>query len=396
MAVRLEDFVGRYGGEEFVILLPEVDRQTARQTAEYVCSAIVSLPYSWQPDNGTPAVSVSLTVSIGMAIYPLHGESSKVLLEAADRAMYQAKYTGCCVCLADGEMTSPRVMPSLQNEEKYTAEVMVVQALTAATAAHDRGTETHAQRMASLAEALARQLKRPEEERHLIRLAARLHDIGKIGIPQAILNKPGSLTEGEWNIVYRHPEIGCQILEQIGGVFGLLTTSVIAHHERWDGGGYPLGLAKETIPLSARILAVVDSYDAMTTSRPYRRDALTLVEARTELQRCAASQYDPQVVEAFLSVLAEQENTQGPPGEAADPGTLATPTPTMCVTMGQVWEQREAWRQQQLTWQQRREAWQQQQQQFAQQKQELEQQHKLLRKQAASRNTNGELTSSRS
>src|SRR5207248_5000794 len=120
-------------------------------------------------------------------------------------------------------------------------ERVAVQALTAAASAHDRGTSAHAQRLIRLAEATARNLGRPEEEIRLIRLGALLHDIGKIGIPEAILHKPGPLSEEEWTIMRRHPEIGRQILEQIGGIFQCLAHIVAAHHERWDGRGYPSG-----------------------------------------------------------------------------------------------------------------------------------------------------------
>src|SRR5207244_13528957 len=123
---------------------------------------------------------------------------------------------------------------------------------------------SHARRMVHLAEATARRLGRPAEELHLIRLAALLHDIGKIGIPAPILNKPGPLSEEEWAVMSRHPEIGRQVLVQTGGIFVLLSRIVGAHQECWDGSGYPYGLAREAIPLGARILAVVDAYGAMT------------------------------------------------------------------------------------------------------------------------------------
>ena len=115
-----------------------------------------------------------------------------------------------------------------------------------------------------------------------------------------------------------HPDIGRQILEQAGGVFHYLAGVIVAHHERWDGQGYPKGLAREAIPMSARILAVVDSYDAMTSDRPYRK-AMSPTEARAELQRCAGRQYDPVVVEAFLRMLDEED--------ALDGGATPTGTP---------------------------------------------------------------------
>jgi len=171
---------------------------------------------------------------------------------------------------------------------------------------HDQATQEHANRTIRLAEATMRALGRSEDEVVLLRLAAQLHDIGKIGVPEAILQKPGPLTEEEWGIMRRHPLMGQQILAQAKGQFGLVSHIVVAHHERWDGHGYPYGLAREEIPLGARILCVVDSYDAMTSARPYR-EALSEADARAELQRVAGSQLDPQVVAAFLQVLQVQE-----------------------------------------------------------------------------------------
>jgi diguanylate cyclase (GGDEF)-like protein/putative nucleotidyltransferase with HDIG domain len=333
MTLRPQDFVGRYGGEEFVLLLPEVDRQAANQLAEDIHSVLTSLPYSWSPDSSSSVVPISINASIGVAIYSLHGESAEDLIQFADCAMYQAKSTGGGVRLADVERASPGEMLSMSDAKENLADVAVMQILTAIVSAHDRGTAAHGQRMIQLAEATARKLKCPQEEIQLVHLAALLHDIGKIAIPDTILHKPCPLTEAEWIIMRHHPEIGRQILMQIGRVLERLADSVGAHHERWDGRGYPHGLVKTAIPLNARILAVVDSYDAMTMPRPYRRDPLSAGEAKIELQQYAGSQFDPYVVEAFLSVLDEQESKQGPREEVnarhpplppvATPGQLA-------------------------------------------------------------------------
>ena len=299
-----DDFVGRYGGEEFLILLAGRDVHAAIQTAEKVRSAIVAHPYAWQSDAFSPAVSIATTVSIGIAIYPLHGMSSKALLAAADHAMYQAKDAGRNrVFLVGAQSPAPRVV---LDDKEY----MVVQALTATALAHDWEMGIHAQRVAELAEATVGTLEQPGEQ-SLVRVAALLHDIGKIGIPDAILHKPGPLTKEERQIMQRHPEIGYHILDQIGGVFKHLAPIVVAHHERWDGRGYPYGVAKTAIPFPARVLTVADSFDAMTSLRPYRQVPLTVSEAKAELRRGAGSQFDPCVVRAFLAMLEEQEQTHG-------------------------------------------------------------------------------------
>lgn len=314
--VRLEDFVGRYGGEEFAIVLTSADLDAASSTAERLREVIAQQPSYWETEETNAIVPITVTASIGVAVYGLHGTTREALIERADNAMYQAKHTGRDrVCIPDDvameaeevEKDVAHLADDKSGELPTQTEIVAVQALTLAASTHDRGTDAHAQRMVRLAEATARVLGQSGEELHQIRLAALLHDIGKIGIPDAILRKPGPLTAEEWGIMRRHPEIGRQILEQMGGVFQCLADIIVAHHERWDGQGYPQGLARDEIPLSARVLSVVDSYDAMTSRRPYR-EPMSVSEARAELQRCAGRQYDPQVVEAFLHILDEEES----------------------------------------------------------------------------------------
>jgi putative nucleotidyltransferase with HDIG domain len=183
--------------------------------------------------------------------------------------------------------------------------VQVIQAFVAMAGAHDRSTGEHAYRLMRLVEATARNLGYPEEQMHIVRLSALLHDIGKIGVPDAILRKPGKLSNEEWVEMRKHPEIGRHILDQVGGTFAHISNIVAAHHERWDGFGYPNGLAGEGIPLGARIITVVDAYDAMTERRVYR-EPLPDEAARAELLRCSGQQFDLQVVEAFLAALDDQ------------------------------------------------------------------------------------------
>jgi HD-GYP domain-containing protein (c-di-GMP phosphodiesterase class II) len=129
---------------------------------------------------------------------------------------------------------------------------------------------------------------------------ALLHDVGKIGIQDAILLKPGALTDEEWAVMRRHPLIGAEILQRLTHLEGAREI-VVAHQERWDGSGYPAGLKGTAIPLCARIFAVADAFDAMTSDRPYRKK-MTYADARKEIERCAGTQFDPEVVEAFLGI----------------------------------------------------------------------------------------------
>ncbi len=187
-----------------------------------------------------------------------------------------------------------------------SSEIGIVRSLLAT---YDQSTYGHAQRVLGMVEAVARELQLAEDVVILTCLAALLHDIGKAGIPETILKKPGPLDEHERQVMCRHPEIGQEMLLRAGSIFVCLAPGVVAHHERWDGGGYPRGLVGEEIPLSARIIAVVDAYDAMIQRRVYH-EPLFAIEVRAELQRCAGSQFDPHIVAAFLSLLDEFSRRQ--------------------------------------------------------------------------------------
>ncbi|HEV2580340.1 MAG TPA: diguanylate cyclase, partial [Ktedonobacteraceae bacterium] len=302
--IRLEDFAGRYCGEEFAVLLVNVDLQAARAVGERLREALEASPCQWQADDTGQVVSIQMSGSIGVAVFPEHSQNSAALIEAADAAMYQAKRGGrnrvCCA----GDALS--LAQEVLSDERLVEDKMALQALLATIQAFDQDTGSHAIRMMQLAVETATMLGCSDEEQHLLRLAALMHDIGKIGIPQEILHKPGPLTDEEWEIMRRHPSIGRQILAQAGGQCALLSHIVIAHHEHWNGKGYPYGLAHDAIPLGARILSVVDSYDAMTSDRPYR-SAMPVEDAIAELERCAGAQFDPQVVSAFLLTLEQRE-----------------------------------------------------------------------------------------
>lgn len=305
-ALRVEDFVGRYGGEEFAIVLVNIMLEEARGVAERLRMALAEAPFRWETADEPSPVRIPLTCSIGVAISQEHGKRVEALIEAADGAMYHAKQGGRNrVCVVGEELAFIREMLGTTVDQQAQDRV-ALEVLVAMTNAYDKEMSAHAQRMVKLVDATAQVLGCAEEERHLLQLATLLHDIGKVAIPQDILHKPGPLSEDEWKVMRRHPSIGRQILALAGKKGALLSHIVVAHHERWDGHGYPYGLSQEIIPLGARILTVVDSYDAMISDRPYRK-ALPLAEVRAELQRCAGSQFDPAVVSAFMRVLDEQE-----------------------------------------------------------------------------------------
>jgi response regulator RpfG family c-di-GMP phosphodiesterase len=189
-----------------------------------------------------------------------------------------------------------------------------LEALGSAIDTRDVGTHDHSRRVRGYSLAIARAHGMPESSLRDLEHGVLLHDIGKIGIPDAILLKAGPLTPAEWKIMRRHPDIGRQLVEKIPFLQGAVPV-VYHHHERWDGTGYPLGLAREAIPVGARIFAIADAFDAMTFDRPYSR-AIALEAAREEIRRCAGTHFDPAVVATFLTlpvrVLADIRQGGGP------------------------------------------------------------------------------------
>ena len=175
--------------------------------------------------------------------------------------------------------------------------------LSRAIEARDPYTRGHSDRVTEIAEAIARRLGWSEERLALLQLGGPLHDIGKLGVSEEVLAKPGRLDEGELDEIREHPKLGARLLLRVAA-FRAAIPYVLFHHERWDGKGYPTGRAGEEIPLEARVLAVADAFDAMTSDRPYRR-ALEQREAVAEVARCAGTQFDPEIVRVFLELFAE-------------------------------------------------------------------------------------------
>ena len=182
----------------------------------------------------------------------------------------------------------------------HVTQTETVLALSKAIETRDDCTGSHSTRMTTLAERIAAACHCSDEEIRTIRWAGMLHDIGKIGIPDEVLRRPGPLDEAEWAIIRRHPDVGADIVLMVSNL-APVAELIRAHHERYDGNGYPRNLSGEEIPLGARILTVCDAYTAMTDERSYRL-AISHEEALAELKRCAGTHFDPRVVEAFLSL----------------------------------------------------------------------------------------------
>ena len=288
------DTLGRWGGEEFLAILPETDREEAQAAAERVRAAIAA--HVFKIGGG-----LRLTASIGIATYPFDSEEREGLIIAADQAMYGAKRLGRNqVRTADDQ-----ALFALDAEKAGTREEAAlagtVEAIASLVEARDNYTGQHTMRVAALTMQLALALGLDAAEAYMIGFAGRLHDVGKVAIPDAILQKPARLTDEEWTIMRTHPNVGADVVSHVPSL-RTIAPIIRAHHERWDGGGYPDKLAGENIPLGARIIAVVDAYEAMTTDRPYQK-ARPMEKALAELRRCAGSQFDPNVVVALDRVL---------------------------------------------------------------------------------------------
>ena len=178
----------------------------------------------------------------------------------------------------------------------------IIYALAATVDAKDSYTYGHSRKVSEYAVAVSEKLKMPQDKVNNIRAASLLHDIGKVGVPDSILNKKEPLTDEEWKPIKGHPKLGVEILRHVMDLANCLPT-ILHHHEHYDGSGYPAGLKGEQIPLEARVLSVADAYDAMTSPRPYR-EQLSMDEAIKELRRCAGTQFDPEIVELFCNTIA--------------------------------------------------------------------------------------------
>jgi diguanylate cyclase (GGDEF)-like protein len=294
-SIRKVDLAFRYGGDEFTVLLPQTGYQQAFTVAERLRRRILTRMRRKQ---------VELTASLGVATWPGDGATAEELRNAADQALYYAKRSGG----NRTQLASRTLFPlddvwAMGGVSAEKGVLGIIYALAAAIEAKDVHTQGHSRRVRDYAIALAEAVGLTPDRVANLGAAALLHDIGKIGIPDHILNKTGKLTAEEWEVIQGHPKLATIIVGRIPALSPCLP-AILHHHERWDGTGYPSGLKGDAIPLEARILAIADAFEAMTAPRPYRR-ALSIEAAVAELRRSAGGQFDPQLVEVFLSVLPQ-------------------------------------------------------------------------------------------
>lgn len=262
-----EDLVIRWGGDEFLLFLPN----TNAKAAERLCEKI-------KQRCQQSALPVLPSIALGYAVKETTSQVMAEVFKLAEDRMYRNK-------LLENDSSRKAIILSLQNtlfERSYE-------------------TEQHAERLKKLAFEMGRKIGLAANQMDDLALLATLHDIGKLAIPEEILSKPGPLSAEEWSVMKKHPLIGHRIIQDIPDL-AHIAEAILAHHESWDGNGYPNGLKRTEIPLIARILSIVDSYDAMTNKRVYQ-EAISHNQAMAEIASCAGGQFDPELAKVFLEIF---------------------------------------------------------------------------------------------
>lgn len=312
--LRASDLVGRYGGEEFMVLLAETDVEKAAELSEKLRQLVGRQRFAVEGNR-----ELGVTISIGIAGGPGERLRTDTLARDADAAMYSAKALGRNQTYIfqepDDDARVPRAPISTTGRARAVdvgraaheaAETSLLGVIAPLSGHRGRPSEL----IATIVVSMAVRMGLSEAEVARVRTAALLHDVGKIAIPEEILDKPSALTQAEWRSVVQHPRIGQVILESASALKDAAPI-ILHHHERYAGHGYPFGLRGNDIPLGARIVAIADAYDAMTNDRPYRR-AMSHEDALREFRRHAGTQFDPELVAVFYELFGREAPVADP------------------------------------------------------------------------------------
>ena len=299
--LRPTDIIGRYGGDEFAVILPSTNSKTAVEIAEFLRETIQGYNFHYKEQ----LLGGQLTASIGIAAYPDNADSGNQLIKLADEAMYHAKRTAknkVEFYFSAAEMFKDK---NLDENVEDASVLSTLKILLWLINAKDRYTYAHSEKVACYAELIAKNMDMPCRDVENIKMAAFLHDVGKIEISRSVLCHDGKLTDEDWEIMRQHPVWGADTVRAFA-LLAPLVPMILYHHERYDGSGYPEGLKGDSISLGARIIAVADSFDAMSTNRPYKA-AKSLFECKQELLHGCGSQFDPVIVDIFLRSIEKSE-----------------------------------------------------------------------------------------
>ncbi|HKL75654.1 MAG TPA: HD domain-containing phosphohydrolase [Halanaerobiales bacterium] len=270
---RKEDIVGRWGGDEFLIFLPKTNQKAAKKIANRIKNKSNKIEI-----NNKKKGPIPLSMALGFAVKNDKKKDIHEILNKAEDIMYKNK-------LIESRSVKGHILDTLINTLSEKSQE----------------TKEHSTRMKNLALQLGKKILLNSAQLDKLALMTKLHDIGKVIIPEKILNKKEDLTKKEWNKIKEHPATGHRITSSTEE-FSHVSKGILAHHEHWDGSGYPRGLKEEKIPLLARIIAIVDAYDVMTHDRPYQKTK-SKKEAIEELKRCSGTQFDPELVEKFIEII---------------------------------------------------------------------------------------------
>ena len=312
---RASDVAARCGGEEFAVMLPNTGREEALRIAERIRGAIARAEWPGR----------AMTASLGVTTRHDLMRNEAAFLAAADRALYASKRLGKdrvthSVAVADETDANHKDNPSMETSASVSAQLeasydLTLKGWSRLMDLRDKETEGHSERVTELSGRLAKRVGFDAQALVYLRWGGLLHDIGKIGIPDCVLLKPGPLTEAEWEVMRRHPTYAYEMLEPIEFLRPSLDIPLY-HHEKWDGSGYPRGLKGEEIPLAARIFAIVDVWDALRSDRPYRA-AWPEAKTLSYLREQSGLHFDPVILEEFLAMVTEEAAESKPLRKAA-------------------------------------------------------------------------------